>query len=260
MHKEHVKESFSLGEHALIYLSVGRLEINGYGNPVQLRPGECAFVRKDCHLTLTKSCAEDGTPYKAVTMIFPRNFLIKYYRHMRDSHIPKDASRSDSPVLRIPPRPDVSGLFLSLMPYFRSTEKPDRNWLDLKLSEGLHCILLTDPDVYASLFDFTGKWKIDLESFMEENFTEDLSLADFANYTGRSLAAFNRDFRKAFGRAPRKWLIERKLQLARKLLREHRKGVQETMEEAGFRNLSHFSRIYKSAFGCSPVKDRDNIR
>ena len=38
--------------------------------------------------------------------------------------------------------------------------------------------------------------KIDLLEFMEKNYAYDLTIEDIAHYTGRSLAAFKRDFRK----------------------------------------------------------------
>jgi AraC family transcriptional regulator, exoenzyme S synthesis regulatory protein ExsA len=54
-------------------------------------------------------------------------------------------------------------------------------------------------------------WKIDLLDFMEKNFCEDLSMEEFASYSGRSLATFKRDFKKASPLSPQKWLIEKPL-------------------------------------------------
>ena len=257
IHKEDSRELFSLKEHALIYLAGGKLEILAPDGATCLVPGECAFIRKDCHLTLAKSREKDGAPFKAVTMAFPRRFLLEYWRRTDDEDRPAAAVRSSDPVLKIPARPDVSSLFQSLMPYFWSAEKPDRQWLDAKMTEGLRCLLKTDPNVHASLFDFTSRWKIGLVDFMEENYMEDLSLGDFASYTGRSLSTFNRDFRKAYGMPPEKWLTARRLQLARRLLRERGCKVQEAMADSGFGNLSYFSRAYRQAFGHPPSAERN---
>jgi len=254
IHKENHKEDFSLKEHALIYLSGGSLEISGAD--VHLVPGECVFLRKDHSVTLTKSMAADGTPYKAVTMTFKRHFLLEYFRNARKAGLPEDAERSSNPVLKIPSRPDVTALFQSLMPYFWSEDKPDKAWLDMKMTEGLMCILRTDPNVHASLFDFSSPWKIDLEAFMLENYTAEMSLSDYANYTGRSLSTFNRDFRKVFGETPEKWLVSRRLAHARDLIRTKGSKVQEAMADSGFSNLSYFSRAYKNAYGVPPSKDR----
>ena len=255
IHDETLREQFMLKDHALIHLIGGMLEISGPERTIRLSPGECIFVRKDCKLSLTKSCGLEGEPYKAVTMVFERQFLLDSYRRLRPETGPVHAVRAQSPLRKIPARPDVTGLFQSLLPYFWSDEKPEREWADMKKAEGLRCLLKTDENIYASLFDFTSRWKIDLKEFMEANYMLELSLPDFANYTGRSLSAFNRDFRRVFGAPPQKWLIRRRLELARELLRRGSCHVQDVMADAGFGNLSYFSRAYKETFGYPPSEE-----
>ena len=82
------------------------------------------------------------------------------------------------------------------------------------MTEGLYILLNTDKNLYASLFDFADPWKIDIMSFMEQNYTNDLSLEEMANYTGRSLATFKRDFSKVCDLSPQKWVIRRRLEAA----------------------------------------------
>ena len=256
IHDESIQERFILKEHALIHLTGGILEITGPARTVRLEPGECVFLRRDCNVSLTKSCGATGEPYKAVTMLFDRPFLLSYFRRSRPDILPLDAVRSESPLRKIPARPDVTGLFQSLLPYFWSDEKPDREWADMKKIEGLRCLLKTDKNIYASLFDFTSRWKIDLKEFMEENYMLELSLSDFAHYTGRSLSSFHRDFRRIFAAPPQKWLIRRRLELARDLLRSGADRVQDVMADCGFSNFSYFSRVYKETFGCSPSVEK----
>ena len=260
IHDETLRETFSLKDHALIHLIGGILEISGPGRAIRISPGECIFVRKDCNVTLAKACGLAGEPYKAVTMVFERDFLLSYYRRSRLEILPVSAVRAESPLRKIPARPDVSGLFQSLLPYFWSVEKPDREWADMKKTEGLRCLLKTDANLYASLFDFTSRWKIDLRDFMEKNYMMEMSLAEFANYSGRSLSAFNRDFRRIFGTPPQKWLIQRRLELARDLLGSGGMRVQDAMTDAGFGNFSHFSRSYKELFGYPPRDEKKRAR
>ena len=91
---------------------------------------------------------------------------------------------------------------------------------------------------------------------MDENYMAELSLTEFANYTGRSLSSFNRDFRKAYGQAPQKWLIAKRLDLSKELLQTRGCKVAEAMSDAGFSNLSYFSRAYKERFGHSPSEEK----
>ena len=67
---------------------------------------------------------------------------------------------------------------------------------------------------------FTDPWKIDILEFLESNYMNDISMEEIANYTGRSLSTFKRDFKKCSTLSPREWLIHRRLEAARELIRK----------------------------------------
>ena len=254
IHRDNCKCSFSVGEHTLIYLHSGVLEIEEQGRKVRLSPGECVFVRKDHRVTLYKYA--DGTehPYQSIALAFSRKFLLDFYRSLSPESIPEYARRSRKSLMPIPSRPDVVSLFQSLKPYFQTYEEPDEEWIDMKLHEGLKCVLKTDANVYASLFDFAEPWKIDLMAFMNANYMYDLSMEELANYTGRSLSTFKRDFKKLTNTTPQKWLIDKRLTEAHRMLSQGgNRKILEVMNSVGFSNLSFFSRSYKEKFGYSPT-------
>ena len=156
--------------------------------------------------------------------------------------------------LRVLPskRPDIRSLFESLIPYFDMGEKPSEEILKLKMIEGVYVLLNTDKNLYASLFDFVEPWKIDILDYLNENYMYDLSMEEIASYTGRSLATFKRDFAKVSDLSPRKWIIQRRLEAAHDLIRSGKKKVTEACFDVGFKNLSHFSKIYKETYGTAP--------
>jgi len=53
---------------------------------------------------------------------------------------------------------------------------------------------------------------------MEQNYTQDMTLEEFATYTGRSLATFKHDFAKISDLPPQKWLIQKRLEKAIRFL------------------------------------------
>ena len=87
---------------------------------------------------------------------------------------------------------------------------------------------------------------------MEKNFMFNLPLEKFGYLTGRSIATFNRDFRKIFKETPQKWLTKKRLDLAYYQLKEKDKKPVDVYLETGFENLSHFSYAFKKEFGYSP--------
>lgn len=240
-------------EHTLIYIHSGELEITDNGHKTILRPGDCAFMRRDNRMWLQKR-VKDGMPYRSVVMKFSREYLKDFFHTLNRRDIPSDAKRDKTSLVKFPSqRLDVKSLFESLLPYFDAGAKPSNEILRMKMAEGMYLILNTDENLYASLFDFVDAWKIDIVDFMEKNYMNDLSMNEMAYYTGRSLATFKRDFKKVSELTPQKWLIRRRLEAARELIGKGGRKVSEICFDVGFKNLSHFSRLYKETYGMAPT-------
>lgn len=239
-------------EHTLIYLDSGELEIEERGKKTVLHAGECAFMRRDNQLWLNKK-VEDGKPYHSIVLKFSRQFLREFYQTLNRQQIPSDSKREKISLRMLPSnRPDIRSLFESVIPYFNAGEKPSDDVLKLKMIEGVYVLLNTDINLYASLFDFVEPWKIDILDYLNENYMFDLSMKEIASYTGRSLATFKRDFAKVSDLTPQKWIIKRRLEAAHDLIKSGKKKVTEACFDVGFKNLSHFSKIYKEAYGVAP--------
>lgn len=242
-------------EHTLIYLCSGELEITEQGHTTVLHSGECAFMRRDNQLWLQKRVKE-GYPYRSIVLKFSRDFLREFYHKLSPQDKPQEARRDKSSLWVFPQkRIDVRSLFESVIPYFDAGEKPSEEILKLKMTEGIYAILHTNVNLYASLFDFADPWKIDIMEFMEKNYMNELSMDEIALYTGRSISTFKRDFKKCSKLSPQKWLVQRRLIAARDLIRRGRQKVSEICFDVGFKNLSHFSKVYKEAFGVSPTEE-----
>lgn len=182
---------------------------------------------------------------------FKRPALRNHLRHMDHDTLPADVTRLESAAIKIEPNLYLGSLFASLRPFLTNNVEPSQEFLDMKFTEALGCILRTDPAFYPTLFDFNEAWKIDLLKFMEEHFTEDMSIEDFATYTGRSLATFKRDFAKISPLPPQNWLIEHRLEKAAELL-SNGMSVTDTYIQVGFRNRSHFTKLFTSKYKCTP--------
>jgi AraC-like DNA-binding protein len=83
----------------------------------------------------------------------------------------------------------------------------------------------------------------------------DLTLSNVAATVAMSLRSVQKVFAEA-GTTPRAWLYRARLERARKLLLTTGLTVAEVSEAAGFRDVSHFSRTFRAAFGASPGQYR----
>lgn len=241
--------------HVLVYMYSGEMVIDERGKTTRLHKGDCAFIRKDFSVQMTKQ-AWNGEQFKAIFLTFTPKFLRGFYNRLDRDAIPKDAKRDEISLYKLPSnRPDIVSLFESMTPYFDSNIQPTEELLQLKMIEGIYVLLNTSKNLYASIFDFTDPWKIDILEFLESNYMNDISMEEIANYTGRSLSTFKRDFKKCSTLSPREWLIHRRLEAARELIRKGGRKVSDICFEVGFKNLSHFSKIYKETYGIPPTED-----
>ena len=239
--------------HVLVYMYSGELEIMENEKITKLHKGDCAFIRKDFSVQLIKQ-GYNGEQFKAIFLMFTGKFLREFYGRLDKEGLPANARRSKASLYKLPSkRPDIVSLFESMTPYFKSGIQPTKELLTLKMTEGLYVLLNTDKSLYASLFDFTDPWKIDILSFMEQNYMNDLTLEEMENYTGRSLATFKRDFSKISDLSPQKWVVRRRLEAAHALIQSGKQKVTDVCFRVGFKNLSHFSKAYKRLYGCSPI-------
>lgn len=242
-----------VSEHALVYVARGSMEVLVDGERKALIEEKgCVFVRKDHRTTLVHMPSDDVGYHLSIVLFFPRHILFDFYRTLREEDLPKNIKGKCRSISTIAPSTKLSSLFDSFRPYYYAKEKPDSDWLKIKVFEAVKLILLNDKNAYASLFDFTARWRIDIVDFMEKNYMYDLSIEQIAHYTGRSLASFKRDFRKISDLSPRNWLIRRRLYAAHYMLFATNKPIKQIMTEVGFKNFSHFSKAYREHFGTAP--------
>lgn len=87
--------------------------------------------------------------------------------------------------------------------------------------------------------------------FMEENYTQPLSLKDLADYTHKTPDQFSYIFYKHMGIRPIDYLIQLRLKKAITMLNQGC-PVKRTAESVGYQDPYYFSRLFKKYLGMSP--------
>lgn len=73
------------------------------------------------------------------------------------------------------------------------------------------------------------------------------------------MSHFARSFKATFGMAPHKWLIGRRIELGKELLRQTAKPIADIAIQAGFRDQTAFTRTFRQVTGISPGQWRRYI-
>jgi AraC-like DNA-binding protein len=96
----------------------------------------------------------------------------------------------------------------------------------------------------------------DIDYVVRQYLLQPVSVGDLAELANCSLAKFKRDFQKQYGESPRAWINARRLEHAVMLLQNTKQTVAEVADACGFESASHFIRMFRKAYGCTPGEQR----
>ena len=95
------------------------------------------------------------------------------------------------------------------------------------------------------------------KAYIRSNFAEKVSAAEVARLCNMSPFHFSRSFKRICGVTFSDYLLEFRVKKAVQLIGQHRVTVTGACYEAGFRDVSYFSRIFKRYAGMTPSQYRD---
>ena len=236
--------------HTLILQVSGQFTLETSGQTISMAGGEMLLIGKNQLGTLTKTPLPGGN-YETIVISLQEDLLRKI---ALEEKLEADQKYSGPPNLLVPSNEFLQGYFHSIVPYARSSGAAMTDEMGiLKVKEGVKLLLLALPGLRNFLFDFSDPYKIDLEKFMLANYHFNVPIERFAQLTGRSLAAFKRDFVKIFGAPPRHWLQDKRLTEAKHLIEAKHQSPSAIYLDLGFESLSHFSHSFKKKFGIAPT-------
>jgi AraC-like DNA-binding protein len=94
-------------------------------------------------------------------------------------------------------------------------------------------------------------------TFIDECYDLPLDLEEISKHACLSRYHFLRLFRDAFATTPHQYLIHRRIEKAKELLRTRRLSVTDVCFEVGFQSLGSFSSLFRRCVGDAPVNYRE---
>lgn len=238
-----------LENNTLVLLVSGQFTLETSSQKISMSPGQMLLIGKNQLGNITKTPLS-GEDYETIIISLNEDLLRKI---ALEEQIGVQQKYAGPPNILIPGNDFLKGYFQSVLPYVRNpAERITADIGVLKVKEGVKLLLHAMPGLSKFLFDFSEPYKIDLEKFMAGNFHFNIPVDQFAQLTGRSLAGFKRDFKRAFGTPPRQWLQERRLTEARHLIEKKNMKPSAIYLDLGFESLAHFSHSFKKKFGKAP--------
>ena len=87
-----------------------------------------------------------------------------------------------------------------------------------------------------------------------------LKIAEIAIVVGMSPYYFSRLFRQSMGLSPHEYLTQRRLEVAKQMLKKTNLPIVEIAADVGFNSQSHFITLFKQQVGTTPLKYRKEFK
>jgi AraC family transcriptional regulator len=93
--------------------------------------------------------------------------------------------------------------------------------------------------------------------YIEAHLADTIRLQDLAEIAGVSSFQLVRRFKESKGQPPHQFLLRRRIERAREMLRQSDKTILEVALSCGFSSQSHFSAVFRTLTGLTPRRFRD---
>lgn len=238
-------------QHLLTYIREGVLKVK-QGKEMQcFSKGEFVLFKKYTQATITKAWENQEVKFSSIVFTFQED-LIQEVLTQLDIPLQTKNRKPFENIVGIVSNPVLNQFIQSLQLFFEGGVKMDEQLAKLKTTEAIIGIIRTNDELIYQLQNFSVKSKADLHQYMNFHYLENKKLIDFAKESGRSISVFKKDFQSIYNTPPARWLKNKRLEYAYKLLTSTNRKASEIYLECGFEDLAHFSKSFKSKYQINP--------
>lgn len=239
--------------HRLIHIIEGSFRITLSGKEYDASEGEYMLLTKGNLARIQMIPSPESGFFRLVCLNLTDKALKRY---LQQNTYPEYRYYNPVTVKKLPADDLWDILFADLKLSISRNYLLDRNLMNMKVQQAIYILSLTDKELMFSLFHFGEFPKKNLKEYMEQNYIFNVPLRSFAEYSGRSLSTFRREFVKIFQMTPTRWLLSRRLEEAYKRLENGTIKPAQIYWELGFETQAHFNRCFKQKYGIPPGQIR----
>jgi len=221
----------------------------------QLQGNEAVLLKCGSHFVDLLKDTDEHKVEVLVVHFFPE-ILKKLYANELPKIISKQKNRNSSDVVV---SSDVLSKFIdSLDFYFQNPTLVNNDLLELKIKE-LVLLLIQSKNIDSIselIADLYSSNSISVKEVVELHLFSNLKIEQLAKLSNQSLSSFKRSFKKVYNNSPTKYINDRRLEKAKKLLKLTKMSIGDIAFEVGFQDALYFTRLFKTKTGIPPSKYR----
>ncbi|HIK03237.1 MAG TPA: helix-turn-helix transcriptional regulator [Trichormus sp. M33_DOE_039] len=123
-----------------------------------------------------------------------------------------------------------------------------------------YCVA-SNTNLYYSKDRGLSHWKLKQAiAYINDNLDQDLTLAEIAAVVDMSMYHFSRLFKQSTGFAPHQYVMNCRIERAKKLLIQTNQSIEKICEQIGFQSQSHFTNVFRKIMGITPRAYREQVK
>jgi AraC family transcriptional regulator, exoenzyme S synthesis regulatory protein ExsA len=233
----------------LIFVKAGMLTIRHGNMDFSVGRDQMALMKKNISVEFRPIDESVMGRVEFVRFVIKEDMVKEFVKFTDLSLINRD---EQLPVIVKEGRNDCLAYMGSLDAYLSETTRPEAGWVRVKVLELLFLLANMGKHILEQLLDIRDHYRTNITSVVESNVTNSKSLEQLAAMSGRSLSSFRRDFMSIYNMPPSQWIRLKRLEKAKELVLGTTMTITDICYTLGFESIAHFSRLFKSHYGCPP--------
>ena len=242
-----------------IYVLDGIIEVRTLDHSLWIRAGEVIFINKDVVLFVgeVKACHYNS-------FLFPPYFLAFYAGSPAKDFVDSVITNERLPFVHFTPAAGWHKEVTAILQQLVQLEKDRTKFYVYEVLVKLSSLWLTmRKNITLPQEQKESPVPLRMQKilrFIEEHFSEDLTLSDLSASANISKSECSRCFKMSMDTTPDKYLTEYRLSKAAQLLAKTNEPVGNIAAAVGFHQISHFGKCFKEKTGYSPKAYRGLCR
>jgi len=241
-------------EHNLLtFLLAGEKTVHFAGTQVTVKPHQFVMLAAGNCLMSEKMVA-DYKDYHSILITFDTK-LLNDFSDRHTTLLTRQPNPSDRPPFLLFDKDEFLENFIRSLDMMLIDNEPIHPELQkVKLEELFLYLAIRYPGQIQQIRNMNIETDDELivrqavTSHMDSNIT----VEELAFLCNMSLSSFKRRFDRIYGNSPNRWLLEKRMERAAKMLRQDKRKASEIYYELGYENLSSFIQSFKQIYGLTP--------
>jgi AraC family transcriptional regulator, exoenzyme S synthesis regulatory protein ExsA len=242
-----------LQQNLFTFLLDGEKTVHFAGTQVTVQPHQFVMLAAGNCLMSEKVVAKNGD-YHSILFFFDSNLLADFFnRHA--ALLGKQTKRANDLPFLLFEKDDFLVNFTRSLDCMLTGDKPVYHDLQkVKLEELFLYLAVRYPGQIQQIGNRSNQTNDDLmiRQAVTSHINSNITVEELAFLCNMSLSTFKRRFARIYGNSPKRWLLEKRMERAAKMLRQDNRKASEIYYELGYENLSSFIQSFKQIYGITP--------